>query len=186
MSDVNKPPAAAQTDDDGPKPMTETAFLHKRRGELVIERDRALDALAEMVRCFDSKGDWPYSTEEGAELMDRAVNDAKVVLRDMHHSSAFGVESSPPPKNGDSNRGIPLLSPPSPLGDISVHHLQTSAEVGERWDVAAIQDAALGTMKARADGATAAMQAAACIDAYIARAARDEAEAYRREQEAEE
>ena len=59
-------------------------FLRKRRGELVIERDRALDALKEMVECFDSEGPWPHDAEEGCYRMERAVADAKAVLS-LHH-----------------------------------------------------------------------------------------------------
>ena len=108
---------SSKTDYDGTKPLTETAFLHKRRGELVIERDRALDALAEMFRCFSSEGNWPYSPEDAADMMARALNDAKVVLRDLRHSSAFEDELNEPPKEGDPKDENPLQNPPSALGE---------------------------------------------------------------------
>lgn len=59
-------------------------FLRQRRGELVIERDRALAALKEMVECFDSEGPWPHDAEEGCYRMERAVSDAKAILT-LHH-----------------------------------------------------------------------------------------------------
>ena len=59
-------------------------FLRQRRGELVIERDRALTALKEMVECFDSQGPWPHDAEEGCVRMERALADAKAALS-LHH-----------------------------------------------------------------------------------------------------
>lgn len=68
----------------------ESEFLHKRRGELVIERDRALRALAEMVACFDAHTPWPHDAEEGSYRMERACADAKAILQlhGMHSPEA--------------------------------------------------------------------------------------------------
>lgn len=64
---------------------------------------------------------------------------------------------------------------------MEVKRLQS--DLGDRPDKTAIADAAIAMMQARASGATAAEQAAACVDAYIATMAREQNEQHRRELE---
>ena len=53
-------------------------------GEAVVERDRALTAMKEMVECFDSQGPWPHDAEEGCVRMERPRADTRAVLSLPH------------------------------------------------------------------------------------------------------
>lgn len=47
-------------------------------------RIEALEAaLREMVCCFDAHGEWPHSPEDGAQMMEVAINAAKAMLGDQ-------------------------------------------------------------------------------------------------------
>lgn len=72
------------------------AWLHQRRGELVLQRDRLLRVIAELVVCFDSEGDWPHDAEEGANRMAGAIDSAKAALAEHNHCfpAARGADSN--------------------------------------------------------------------------------------------